>query len=197
VRAVVVERPEPFIDLVTAKEHVRVSHDDDDAIISGMVSAAISHIDGPEAWLGRSLAPQTLELRLDAYPCDGLVSLPCGPVIDVLSVKYIDGAGVLQTIDPGAYLADDLYVWPLYGTTWPTLRRERGSARIRYRAGYVADPAADPLVAQLPDAIAAAVLLMVGDLYANRETTVAGQVFAVPMSTTVEALLSPYRVMRV
>jgi uncharacterized phage protein (predicted DNA packaging) len=45
----------------------------------------------------------------------------------------------------------------------------------------------------VPADVAAAVLLMVGDLYANRETVAAGAVQAIPMSTTVGALLSAFR----
>jgi hypothetical protein len=58
----------------------------------------------------------------------------------------------------------------------------------------VADPLADPLVAAVPAPIKAAVLLMVGDLYENRETVAEGAPAPVEMSMTVERLLSPYRV---
>lgn len=44
-------------------------------------------------------------------------------------------------------------------------------------------------------AFKAAALLMLGDLYANRETVVAGQSFAV--SPTIGALLGPYQIYRV
>ena len=55
---------------------------------------------------------------------------------------------------------------------------------VTFKAGYASVPA--PLVS--------AILLMVGDLYANRETAVTGTVaFALPMSTTVQALIAPYR----
>jgi hypothetical protein len=58
-------------------------------------------------------------------------------------------------------------------------------AAISSRAGYEV----------LPKPIRAAVLLMVGDLYRFRETVSVGvSSTAVPMSTTVESLLSPYRV---
>ena len=69
--------------------------------------------------------------------------------------------------------------------------------RVRYTAGYVADPTANPLVAAIPAPIRAALLLMTADLYSNRETVETGvraAAVAVPMSTTVETLLSPYRV---
>jgi hypothetical protein len=55
---------------------------------------------------------------------------------------------------------------------------------VRYRAGY------DPV----PAAIISAVLLMVGDLYANRETASEGLKSEIQMSATVQNLLAPYRV---
>ncbi len=64
------------------------------------------------------------------------------------------------------------------------MRRE--AVRVRYRAGYES----------LPDAISVAILLMVADLYRNRMTTQPGTQSVVPMSTTVEALLGPFRVYR-
>jgi len=64
---------------------------------------------------------------------------------------------------------------------------------MRYRAGYVADAEASPLVAAVPDDIKAAILLSVGTLYAQRETIVIGQaVSALPWSA--EQMLRPYRI---
>ena len=50
------------------------------------------------------------------------------------------------------------------------------------------------LLVALQAPILAAVKLMVGDLWRNRDTVAIGQVSQIPMSTTVEALLSPFRV---
>lgn len=192
-RVVVVTPPaDPVVTLEKAKQHLRIDGNDDDALITGMVAAVTNHIDGPQGWLGRSLGVQTLELRLDhfSYPacrCD--IRLPYAPVIEVLSVKYIGSAGGEQTVDPAAYelLGDEIAL--AFGQTWPTTRVQREAIRIRYRAGYE----------ELPPAITAAILLMVGDLYANREGVITGPsaaAIAVPMSTTVEALLTPFRVFR-
>ena len=59
--------------------------------------------------------------------------------------------------------------------------------RIQYSAGFTT----------VPSAIMAALLLMIGDLYSNRQTVETGvraAAVSVPMSTTVETLLQPYRV---
>lgn len=189
-RVVVVTAPSVSDVLTTAeaREHLRVEDDAEDALIGGYVAAAVEHLDGPGGWLGRALAPQTLELRLDAF-CGSIelpwIELPCPPVSEVTSVKYIDGAGAEQTIDSGDYALHGDRIDLAWGKSWPSPRAEREAVRVRYVAGYE----------QLPAPIKAALLLMVGDLYANRETGVVGMVAsAVKMSVPVENLLTPYRV---
>src|SRR5690606_35307910 len=62
-----------------AKRHLRVDHDDDDALIGGMIAGVVEHLDpAGKGWLGRALQPQTWELRLDAFPC-GPITLPYPP----------------------------------------------------------------------------------------------------------------------
>lgn len=198
-RVVVIEAPAALVDLATAKAHLRVDHDDDDAIIGAYIAAACGHIDGPGGWLGRAIGPQTLELRADDFRgCDGqgAFDLPFAPIIDVVSVKYLDGAdGAEQTVTPTDYeITARSTLRPGYEIEWPTARSFADAVRIRYRAGYVADPTAETLVAAVPAPVVAAVLLMVGDLYANRETAAEGGRPAVQMSLTVERLLAPFRI---
>ena len=76
----------------------------------------------------------------------------------------------------------DQYPWS-FGPE--VLDRVREAVRLRYTAGYEA----------LPAPIKAALLLMCGDLYENRETAVIGvSASKVPMAMAVENLLGPYRV---
>jgi uncharacterized phiE125 gp8 family phage protein len=197
---VVISGPGRFMDLDLVKSQVRVDHNDDDALIEAYADAAVAGIDGPAGWLGRSLALQTLELRLDRFPtCDNVV-LPYGPVIDVLSVKYDDGDGVEQTWDPANFnlLAADGYgvLQRAYDSTWPSNRLYGEAVRIRYRAGYVVDVAQDPPASNVPGAIVAAILLYAGHLYANREAVKVGEtVTTLPLG--VENLLAPFRILTV
>lgn len=182
---VVVTPPEPDIDLELVKAHLRVDHDDDDALIQALIDAACAHIDGPGGWLGRSIWTQTLELRQNVF-C-GPIALPYGPVQSVTSVKYVDTLGAEQTFDSADYsLLSAGSVDLAYGASWPSLRGDAEGVRIRYVAGADTTPAA----------IVPAIMLMVGDLYANRETV--GEVTgAIQMSTTVANLLGPFRNWRV
>jgi len=193
-RVAVVVPPAPVVALAMAKAHLRVDGDDSDQLIAAYVAAATAHIDGPDGWLGRAIGPQTLRATFNGFG-DCLLPLPQGPLIDIVSIKYDDGDGVEQTVSPADYTLDRRGALRAFGTAWPSARAWPDSVRIIYRAGYVADVDADPLVASPPPAIVAAILLMTGDLFSNRETGVIGTISgAVQMSTTVENLLAPYRV---
>lgn len=183
-QVVVVTPPARVLVLDLLKRHLRVDGDDDDLLIQAYADAAQSHIDGPDGWLGRSIGVQTLEARRSGFGCD-LIVLPCGPVTSIVSVLYDDPDGVEQTLAPSAYVADPRGLLRAGDDPWPSARLAHASVRIRYTAGY----------AITPPAIKAALMLMAGDLYANRETGVVGTVSVdVKMSTTVENLLAPYRV---
>lgn len=197
-RTLVVISPDPVVTWEEAKAHLRLDGDDEQALVVRLIAAATAHIDGPNGWLGRALGPQTLEARARGF-CD-TISLPYRPIIDVESVHYLDDQGQSQLVDPATYelVGDDLGT--AWGQSWPTPGVYRGNAetvRIRYRAGYAVDPAANTLVHAVPEPIRAAILLMVGDLWHQRQSFVTGTISsAVPMSMTVENLLSPFRVYR-
>ena len=184
-RVVVITPPAPVVELDQAKMHLRVDGDDDDVLIAGFIAAATAHLDGPAGWLGRAIGLQTLEARFDTFLFE--VDLPYRPVVSVESVSYIDVSGTLQVLAVGAYQLLGAALVPVFGTSWPAVRREREAVAVRYGAGY----------ATIPAPISAAILLMTGDLYANRQTVETGvraAAVTVPMSTTVEALLAPFRV---
>lgn len=186
-RVVVVTPPEPVVSVEEARQQCRVLHNDEDTLIEGYVAAATEHLDGPNGWLGRALGVQTLEARFSLPSC-GTIFLPCPPVFDLVDVRYLGSDGVersAHTIDFELF-GDEL---ASVGSSWPWMggSTKREAGRIRYRAGYE----------KLPSPIRAAILLMVDDLYRNRGETVKGvSTAAVPMSTTVTNLLSPYRVYR-
>ena len=114
-----------------AKLHLRVDHDDDDVLISSLISAAVDHLDGWTGVLGRCLVEQVWRQDFDALaPC---LPLQLGPVIEIVSVKYVDDRGDVQTLDPDGYrLRSDA------GGRWrldPRHGRHRG--RRRHLQGWV------------------------------------------------------------
>lgn len=177
---VVVTPPAPLVERDLAKKHLRVDGVAEDTLIDLYIAAACGHIDGPGAYLGRAVGEQTLEWSLDQFPLCGGMALPVSPTLAVVSVKYIDAVGVEQTLDPADYRLVDGVVLRALGGSFPSTPMDFGGVRVRWTAGYAATP----------PAIAAAVLLITGDLYKNRE-------FVPTLSNTVENLLRPYRVLEV
>lgn len=150
------------VTLAEAKLHLRVDVADDDALITRLISAAREQC---EQELDRSVAPQTVQLLLPAFP-DGAIPLPRGPVTAVTSLQYVDQAGTLQTVSALNYTLDDsqvdAYLQPAFGFAWPATRDEPNAVRVTYTAGWVT----------APSAVRQWILLAVGTMYASRESDV-------------------------
>lgn len=176
----VITQPQPLVSLDDAKDHLRLTENDEDGLIEGYIAAASAWIDGPAGWLGRSIGLQTLEVRSNVFA--GCERLPYGPVISITSVKYIDAQGVEQTVDPAHYevIADGLSVKS--GFAWPSHRGDAEGVRVRYVAG---EPIFPPQVRQ-------AVLLLVGQWFRHRMAINVGNVIN-NLPFGVDALLNPLR----
>jgi uncharacterized phiE125 gp8 family phage protein len=183
----------PAADVVSdaeAKSHLNVSFDDDDTFIASLVDAATERVDGHAGILGRALIDQTW--RQDLAGFGDRMGLPLAPAASITSVTYYDTDNAQQTLATSVYqlLTDELgpYVSLKPDQLWPSTYVRADAVSITFVAGYGIDGS------DVPTPIRAAILLMVGDLYANRETIIIGTgAGKIPMSTTVDALLSPYR----
>lgn len=179
------------VTLAAAKKHLRYLATDQDDLILALVHAATQHLEGRHGILGRALVTQTWEARIDAFPCraGGRIELPMPPLQSVTSVKYLDDAGVEQTVPAGDYSVDAQHmigrIRPAYGKIWPQTLADDGAVRIRFVAGYGA-------AAAVPDPLKQAILLLVGHWWLNREAV--GQAGG-PHALAVEALTMPYRIM--
>lgn len=85
-----------LVSVADAKAHCRVDGSDDDALIGGLVSAAIGHLDGWSGVLGRCIASQVWKVSASA----GDVVLPM-PDVTAASAGYTAGAEAL-TVTPSA-----------------------------------------------------------------------------------------------
>jgi uncharacterized phiE125 gp8 family phage protein len=172
------------LSLADAKTHLRAEDfNDDDVLIGSYIRAAQGEIDPAYGgWLGRALRPQTWELRLDEFPCD-LIKLRFPPLISIASITYVDPDGDDQTlaanteyriINSGS--SGPALIVPAYGESWPSVRSDHESVRVRFTSGYpVADPEGDPpVVDRLPDQIVQWMKLRVGDFYEKREAVNVG-----------------------
>ena len=200
-RLIPVEPPViPVISLDEMKQHLRVDFSDDDALIEAITAAATEEVDGI-AGIGRALMEQTWDLYLDGfYPngCLAPITIPFPPLIEVESVKYFDDDNAQQTLPTSGYevvgagghspaelrLAD--------GESWPSVYARAEPVIVRFRAGYV-QTSASPQSGVVPWKIIAAIKMIAGTLYAQRETLVIGQ-SAVEIPWAAEKLLKNFRV---
>lgn len=178
---------EPVL-LGEAKLHLRVDADDDDGLITAQIMAARLYCENTH---GRAYIERTLRLELDAFPAGGaMIHLPRPPALELVSITYTDTDGVTQTLANTAYEADlnrqPARLRPVTGGYWPSTADVLAAVAITYRAGYGDDPT------DVPEDIRAAVKLVLGDLYENRESIVLG--LNANTTQTVEALLWPSRV---
>lgn len=182
------------VTMAEAKAQMRVDHTEDDTLIASLISAVTAHLDGWTGILGRCLVEQQWRQDFDCFR--RCLHLPLGPVSSVLSVKWRDGASAESTIDGNAYslLTDaggQAHLRFKDGFTAPSDLAEKAAVSITYQAGY---PTVDGM-STVPPAIKAAILLHVAHLYQNREAVAENSLAELPMG--VDALLTPYRAMRV
>lgn len=180
---------------------------DEDAVLNAIIPAAREWC---EHYLGAAIGEQTFELGLSYFPgqppiaakvysgfivpypyANNGILLPFATNnVTVESVKYDVSASALdQTLASTAYYVDDFarpaMLYPVAGTMWPTAWPWKHAAvRVTYTAGYP--------VLSVPFSIRAAMLLMIGHLYLNREQTSEATLNEVPLAA--QSLLERYRV---
>lgn len=157
------------ISVADVAEYLRV--DDlavDQDLLENLITAARQYL---EQHLNRPLAIQTLEEALTGW---------ANPIVldsslqSVTSIKYIDINGAEQTLASNQYLVDTYaepaQITPAYNVTYPELYDVPNNVKVRYVAGYTSGGSPD--TNPLPKPIRFAMMLVIGDLYANREAAV-------------------------
>jgi uncharacterized phiE125 gp8 family phage protein len=174
------------LSLDDAKLHLRLEPDftDDDDLVTALIQAAREHV---ESKTHRALLPQAWRLRRDCFPCGDEMSLEASDVTAVTSFTYVDPSGV--STDFSAYALDTdampARILRNYGSSWPATRVQRNAIAVTFTRAMAPD--AD----NLPQQIKAAMKLLVGTWYENREAFVESR-FALEVPFSVDALLSPY-----
>lgn len=175
------------------KDHARIDATDDatNALVDALITAARDQV---ENYTRRSLVKRTLELRLDCFYEE--IRLPRGPVVSVTKVEYVNSGGTLTTL-PSADYQVDLYSVPArivtaYGVTWPVTKLgELNAVIVTYVAGYDVGSPDNDYGENVPAAIKAALKLVFGDLWENREATLTQPT---AKNRAVEALLAPWEI---
>ena len=183
------------ISLDEAKAHLRLDTDDDDALVSSLITAARVHI---EQVLGHITVEQTwVEVR-DAWPAygpgvGGEVRLSLGPVRNLLEIRVVDPSGSAASIPASDYFTDVVSVPARIGLTdgavWPQPGRAMNGIEIEFTAGY-------GLAAEdVPQPLRQAVLLLVAHWYEQREPVAVGSTMT-ELPHMVAGLVAPFRMPR-
>ena len=193
-RVVVPATVEP-ITLAEARSHLRIdafgsppSHPDDD-YIEQLISIAR---EWTEDYLRRALATKTIDIVYDNF--DDL-AIPVQPVQSITYIKYQDVDDVQQTVSSSIYKLNQFYgeVILKYNQSWPSVYPEDGVVTMRAVVGYTTGQSPD--IVPMPFPIKAAMLLIIGNLYENRQQDLLSNTRmtfnSLPMG--VYNLIQPYR----
>lgn len=202
--------------LAEAKNYLRVDITDDDTLITNLIVAAREAV---EAFTARSFVQKGYRQSLDAFPyyTDSVVSqmsyppayyslpryattlwnysqmilLYAPPLASVTAFKYIDTNGNLQTLDPSLYIVDSdnepARLFPKAGGFWPSVQYVPNAVQIHYTAGYSSD------ASKVPQAVRAAMMMLVGNWYENRTAAAQGNFGELP--NHVKSLLWTHRIL--
>lgn len=178
------------VSLVEAKAHLRVDATDleSDALITSLIAAARQYV---ERETNRSLVTQTWRLDLDDFP-RGPIVLGHGPISAIGEFTYRDFADDEQTMVADTdYQVDGLpadrpRLVPAWAElVWPAAQRQPAAVSVTFTAGY-------GLAVSVPEALKLAILMVLANWFANRESTVAGDLAAAPMGA--QHLIHSYRI---
>ena len=176
---------EEALTLNEVKLDLRVSNTAEDSKIAALITAA-RHLCQSET--GNLIMPHVWEKTLDNFP--EAIELAALPVNSIVSVKYIDTAGVEQTLSSVSYQLDNAggyresWVVPARGYAWPSTDSGINSVKVRFNAGY-----ADATL--VPAELKQWMRLQIGHWFANRESVIVGAT-AIKSDYT-DNLIKPYR----
>lgn len=201
------------VTLADAKAQARIDTDADDALVTGLITAARQWA---ERYTARAFITQTWNLFLDAKPIscgewwDGVrdgaiigrgnveaIILPRPPLISVVSVQTYDNTDTATVWPSTNYFVDTARepgrVALRMGVTWPVATRLSNGIQVQYTAGYGADGST------VPEPIKLAIKQLASHWYENRGEAVVSSglhrgASMVPLVVT--SLLDPYRVQR-
>lgn len=160
--------------LADLKAHLRITQSDEDALITSYGIAATASV---EAWTQRTLIQREAVLSLECLPTGKqAIELPGGTVASITSM-FADGVEIT-----GLSVIGHSPAVLIPSADWPTVEGDGYAVTITYQVGFTA----------VPFDLQQAVLILVGELYKNRENSFEGSLASVPVSA--EYLMGPHRI---
>lgn len=200
----VVVQPAALVTASVAKLQAPVLSGEPDARVTALLAIAQGEVE--RSWVGRAFGEQTLELSTCAF--DSPLRLPYPPLKSVTNVRYLDRAGVEQTVPPSSYVVQGVgtssgRIALARGASWPDHGYSSEAVRVLYIAGYAAnDPDLEPVRHAIVLGATLLRSLSTVDLALRSESVdgVGSQTFTVSdaaeklMRSAAESLLQKYRV---
>jgi len=172
------------VTLSEVKDHLRVTHTDEDALITGLAVAARNAV---EARGQIALVAQGWRLSLDVAPSREFI-LPLAPVLSVDEVSVVNGAAEWNVLEDSVYdFAPGSPGRIRCKGAWPTPAVSLNGVRIDFTAGW-------PDGLSVPADLKQAVKLLAASFYENREAAGENRVYAIPGA--IDALIAPHRQVR-
>ena len=124
------------VTLAEAKSHMRVTHTDEDELITAWITAGRAEC---EKRCNRTFINQVYQLTMDRFPTCEII-LPRPPIVSASTVTYIDTDGASQTISSGNYILDATSepgrITPIPTYSWPSTQDRMTAVTVTYTAGY-------------------------------------------------------------
>lgn len=177
---------EPVL-LAEAKRYLRIDGVDDDMVIESLLVAAREEV---ETFCGITLLTTVYALRLDSFPCNGVIRLPRPPLQSVSSIAYLDDNNVSQTLATSNYVVDSYsmsgQITLTSSGTWPSTYNQYNAVVVTYTAGFT--------LSTIPERAKMAMKLIIGGYYEHREEALETRTYP---NETVKRLLWGLRLLEV
>jgi len=173
------------VSLTEAKSHLKVDTNADDTYIESIIKAATQL---SEEYTNRFF----IDTVVTQYASDfkEIKTLFKSKVSEVTHVKYYDSNNTLQTLSATVY-DEQLNYEPAQiqladGQSYPAFTKRNDAVEVKYTVGYGA-------ASDVPEIIKQAILLTIGNFYANRESVIVGRMVSeLPQNS--KWLLDTYKV---
>lgn len=177
------------VSLDAARRNSRIDTTDEDLRLTELIRAATAYV---QRYTDTGLITQTLSWEMDKFPaCSKPLYLPAWPVQSLVSVTYIDIAGVSQTINPSTIALRN----PTEGRAriarqnweaWPSCKDTPDAVDIRFTVGFGVTEAS------VPEPYKQAILLLVSHWFENREAVGnVGNEIAFAVNALIETVRDP------
>jgi uncharacterized phiE125 gp8 family phage protein len=172
------------ISLSEAKDWLRIDGDDADDLVSTLIVSARLLV---EQSARRLLITQSWRIYRDAWPPDGCVRLPIGPIANVAAIRVRDAAGEVSDVESASYALDAASdpARIIFTTMPPSPAVAGNGVEIDVTAGYGGAGA-------VPEPLRQAMRILIANWYENRgDAAFGGGDLALPPAAA--ALIAPWR----